>query len=113
LLATLAAGLGAGCVSTDAQKFNAQVRSWVPIGTPLAEAERIMTHHGFECQLLTKNHPFNSYGVDYLDCAREQIRLHDWSVKLFIRDGKVSGYGRLSVDDEVIQPEPGNGAGRG
>jgi hypothetical protein len=102
LLVLLIGGLGAGCVSTDRQKFGAQVREWVPLDTPVAEAERIMTHHGFECQRLSKDHPFNQYGVDYLDCDREQIRMHDWNVKLFLEDGKVSKYGPMSIDGESL-----------
>src|SRR5262249_53916338 len=79
-----------GCTSPTPQKFTQQIKDWVPLGTPVAEAKHTMEHHGFECQLLTKDHPFNKYGVDYLDCDEEQVRLHDWHVKLFIKDGKVS-----------------------
>jgi hypothetical protein len=102
LLVALVGCLGGGCVSTDPQKFVAQVRKWVPLDTPVADAERIMTHHGFECQRVTRDHPFNRFGVDYLDCDREQIRLHDWNVKLFLEDGKVSRYGPMSIDDQSL-----------
>ena len=101
-LAVLLAAWGvAGCMSTSPEKFTRQVKEWVPIGTPEAEAKRIMEHHGFECQLLTKDHPFNKYGMDYLDCDEEQVRLHDWHVKLFIEDGKVSKYGPMGIDDRT------------
>ena len=61
-----------------------------------------MTRHGFECRRLTKDHPFNQYGEDYLDCDREQIRMHDWNVKLFLEDGKVSRYGPMSIDGQAL-----------
>jgi hypothetical protein len=102
LLVTLAGCLGSGCVSTNPQKFTAQVQAWVPLGTPAAEAEHIMTRHGFECRRVTKDHPFNRYGEDYLDCDREQIRMHDWNVTLFLEDGKVSRYGPLTIDGRAL-----------
>ena len=92
---------GAGCTSTNPEKFTRQVKEWVPLGTPVAEAQHIMERHGFECQLLTKDHPFNKYGVDYLDCDEEQVRLHDWHVKFFVEDGKISKYGPMGVDDRT------------
>ena len=93
--------LCAGCVSSDPQKFSSEVRKWVPIGTPLAKAQSTMEHHDFDCELLTKDHPFNQYGIDYLDCDRVRIGFHDWKVKLFIRDGKVSSYGYIGVDHDT------------
>jgi hypothetical protein len=98
LLVTLVGCLGSGCASTNPQKFTAQVQAWVPLGTPAAEAEQIMTRHGFECQRVTKDHAFNQYGEDYLDCDREQFWMHDWNVKLFLEDDKVSRYGPMSID---------------
>lgn len=38
-----------------------QVRRWVPKGTPLADARRIMEHHGFSCSVVTN-------GPSRLDC---------------------------------------------
>jgi len=102
LAVLLAGGLCAGCVSASLEKFNRQVQEWVPLGTSVADAERIMGQHGFECSLLTRDHPFNAYGVDYLDCDKEQVRLHDWNVKLFLKDGKVSRYGPMSVDEHSL-----------
>jgi hypothetical protein len=98
---TLIAWCCVGCMSTNPEKFTRQVKEWVPIGTPAAEAQRTMEHHGFECQLLTKDHPFNKYGMDYLDCDQEQVRLHDWHVQFFVEDGKVSKYGPMGVDDKT------------
>ena len=100
LLCLTLAGLLAGCVSAKPDKFSEQVRAWVPIGTPTAEAQRIMEDHGFECRLISKDHPFNAYGIAYLQCDREQVRLHDWETKLFIEDGKVIRYGAATVDPD-------------
>jgi hypothetical protein len=103
LLVALAGGLGAGCVATNPEKFSRQVQQWVPLGTPVARAEHIMARHGFECRRLSQSHSFNPYGVDCLDCDREQVNLHDWSVTLFLEAGKVSKYGPISVDDRVFK----------
>jgi hypothetical protein len=97
--------LAGGCVSSNPQHFTAQVRKWVPLGTPATEAERVMTHHGFDCQLLTKDHPFNQSGADYLSCDKEHVRLHDWSVKFILEDGKVSKYGPMSVDGRSAESD--------
>ncbi len=89
----------AGCVSTKPEKFAAQVRHWVPIGTSATEAERIMTNKGFECHTWSKHSPFNRFGVEYMGCEREQVMMHDWSVRLFLDDGQVIGYGPVIVDE--------------
>jgi len=111
LSGALIGGFCVGCVSTNPQKFSQQVQHWVPLGTPLAKAERIMSSHDFDCRLLTKDHPFNEYGVDCLDCDREQIDMHDWNVKFFLEDGKVSKYGPMSVDENAFERDsPGRQA---
>ncbi|HLP75317.1 MAG TPA: hypothetical protein VK327_00225 [Candidatus Paceibacterota bacterium] len=91
--------LAAGCVSTKPEKFAMQVHQWVPIGTSAKEAERIMTRKGFECHTWSKNSPFNRFGIEYMGCEREQVMMHDWSVRLFLDDGQVIGYGPVMVDD--------------
>ncbi len=94
---SIGALLLAGCLSSDPVKFESLVRTWVPLATPLAEATRIMEHHGFECHFITTSNLFNTTGFDYLDCDREQVRFHDWSARFIIQDGKVSSYGRLNT----------------
>jgi len=84
-----------GCLSTDPVTFENQVRAWIPLGTPAADALRIMEHHGFECHHITTNNPFNSTGFDYIDCERKQVRFHDWYARLILKDGKVSAYGPI------------------
>lgn len=91
-------GLGAGCTSTEPGKFEEQVHHWVPIGTPEKEARRVMTRRGFDCDLVKQDSPFNRYGSDYLDCSRTQVWFHDWTVRIFLKDGKVSGYGPVRVE---------------
>ena|SRR6186713_545461 len=87
-----------GCLSADPAKFETQVRKWVPIGTSVADAQRIMEHHGFECRLITTNNLFNSGGFDYLDCDQEQVRFHDWSARFILQDGRVSEYDRIKTN---------------
>lgn len=94
--------LGAGCVSTNPQKFPEQVRQWVPLGTSAKQAECIMTQKGFTCYTWTRNSTFNPYHMDYLGCEREQVMLHDWSVKFFLEDGKVVRYGPITIDDTTV-----------
>lgn len=98
LLLALAGGLCGGCVSFEPAKFENQVQHWVPPGTPEKEAEHIMTHHGFECSLIKQDNRFNQHGFDYLDCTRTQVWFHDWNVQIYMKDGKVSGYGPARVE---------------
>ena len=97
LLPTVAA-LMTGCLSSDPAKFESKVRGWIPPGTSAADAMRIMKHHGFECHLITTNNPFNSIGLDYLDCEKERVRFHDWYARFILRDGKVSDYGPIKTN---------------
>lgn len=93
-----AVGLCGGCVSFNPDTFENQVHRWVPPGTPEKEARRIMTHQGFDCDLVKQDSRFNQYGCDYLDCTRSQVWFHDWNVRLLLKDGKVSGYGPIHVE---------------
>ncbi len=95
LLVSTVTSLVTGCVSSDPAKFESKVRKWVPLGTPVVDAARIMEHHGFDCHFITTNNPFNASGVEYLDCEREQVRFHDWSARFVVRDGKVAAYGSM------------------
>ena len=87
-----------GCLSANPVKFENKVRAWIPLGTPAADALRIMERHGFECRLITKNNPFNSVGFDYLDCEKEQVRFHDWYARFILLEGKVSAYGPIKTN---------------
>lgn len=87
-----------GCLTSVPAKFEGKVRAWVPLGTPTADALRIMEGHGFECHVITANNPFNAIGSDYLDCEKEQVRFHNWYARLILQDGKVSAYGPIKTD---------------
>jgi len=95
-----------GCASSDPVRFESKVREWVPLGTPVPDAERIMERHGFECHRITANNPFNSSGIEYLDCDKEQVRFHDWSARFVVQDGRVSAYGPITASkrDGVTPP---------
>jgi hypothetical protein len=97
-LIPVAVAILTGCVSSDPGKFESKVRDWIPLGTPAADALRIMKRHGFECQLITTNNPFNSIGFDYLDCEKERVRFHDWYARFILQDGKVSAYGQIKTN---------------
>jgi hypothetical protein len=97
-MAAIAAGLGSGCVSFKADKFESQMREWAPPGTTEAKAEKIMTHHGFECALVKRDSRFNQLGQDYLECSRTGVWFHDWNARIVFKDGKVSGYQDIRVE---------------
>ena len=98
LLISLGVAMLTGCLSSDAVKFESKVRDWIPLGTPATKALRIMKRHGFECHLISTNNPFNAIGLDYLECEKEQVRLHNWYARLVLKDGKVSAYGPIKTD---------------
>ena len=98
LLISIGVAVLTGCLSSDPIKFGSKVRAWIPLGTPAADALRIMNRHGFECHLVTTNNPFNSIGFDYLDCEKEQVRFYDWNARFILQDGKVSAYGPIKTN---------------
>ena len=98
MLVVMTAALCVGCVSFKQTKFEEQVHQWAPIGTPEADARKIMEHERFECTLVKKDNPFNQIGMDYLDCIRTQVWFHDWTARIIFKDGKVSGYGYIHVE---------------
>ena len=98
LCITVAACLLAGCTSFDEDKFDLQVRKWVPLGTPLALARHTMEHHGFDCEVVRKDNPFNQDGYDSLECDKTEVWFHTWSAKFILHDDKVTGYGPTTVE---------------
>jgi hypothetical protein len=98
LMLSLTACLLAGCTSFDQDKFDTQVKHWVPLGMPLADARRIMERHGFDCEVVRKDNPFNRDGYDSLQCDKTEVWFHTWSAKIILTDDKVSGYGPTSVE---------------
>ena len=98
LVMALAGCLCAGCVSMDPEKFSQEIKQWVPLGTPSAEAKRIMEHHGFECDIVKQDNMFNPFGSDCLECYRNQVWFHDWSARFILTNDKVSGYESSDVE---------------
>src|SRR5689334_17695000 len=97
-LFALVAGLTAGCrVSTDQEKFEAEVKQWVPLGTKASQAQKTMEKKGFECNITRHDSIFNTNDVDWLDCIREQVWFHDWETRILLKDDKVVGYGQALV----------------
>src|SRR5271170_102485 len=95
LLAVLTAVLAcSGCISRNTEKFQEQVRKWVPVGTKTAKAQHIMERKGFDCNVLMHDNVFNTNEVDYLNCTREQVWFHDWEAQIILKDGIVIDYGR-------------------
>jgi hypothetical protein len=88
---------GGGCISKNPEKFQAQVKKWVPVGMKTAKAQKKMEHKGFECNVIMHGSVFNTNDVDWLECTREQVWFHDWQARIILKDGKVIGYGPAEV----------------
>jgi hypothetical protein len=95
---SLAACLLAGCTSFNPDKFDQEVRKWVPLGTSLNDAKHTMELHGFDCEVVRKDNPFNHDGYDSLECDKTAVFFHTWTAKIILTDDKVSGYGPTSVE---------------
>jgi hypothetical protein len=81
-------------LSDQPAKAAAQIQTWVPIGTPLADARKIMEQHHFICSTKTNSVFGDLKGIDYLycDCSASagwpvQQR---WQVALVLTNSKVS-----------------------
>lgn len=48
-------------LSGEQAEATSQVQRWVPVGTPVADAIRIMERHGFTCMVV-------DHGTTYLEC---------------------------------------------
>ena len=100
LLLFLSATLFAGCASIDQDKFAEQVKGWVPLGTSVTQAKKIMEAKGFDCSIVKKDNPFNNTGSDFLECEKEAQFLHSWDVQFFVTNDKISGYGPVTVESQ-------------
>ena len=94
----LAVCLLAGCASPNQDKFNVQVRKWVPLGMPVEDAKKVMEGKGFECAIEKVDNPFNPSGIERLECDKIAIWLHSWHATFYLEDDKVVKYGPISVD---------------
>ena len=91
-----------GCAHSDnlsdqPAQAASQIQSWVPLGTSLAEAQRIMEQHQFKCSTMTNSSFGNLTSADFLYCDRRdadsQITptvIRRWQIALVLSDGKVS-----------------------
>ena len=81
----------------------AQVENWVPIGTPMADAQRTMEQHGFKCEVRKNGEWGAMKGVDFIHCDFSEqpgegtVVLTRWQVALFLENSKVKS------EDVVIQ----------
>ncbi len=106
---------GCGRPASRAQEMGEQIRQWVPDGTPLVSARRIMERHQFACSVASfsnagqmSNSPdavlwktivtrhgqqFAVTNISYLQCQRPWCHVTFWII-----NGEVSGhsaFGRL------------------
>ena len=90
-------------LSAQPAEATAEVQRWVPIGTQVSQARRIMQQHGFSCSLVTNGAFADLRGVDYLYCDRREsgITQHRWQAALVLVRGKVSA---VHVTTGVVGP---------
>src|SRR5947208_15385573 len=95
----------ASCMTADPQKVEKQYKAWVPVGTPAADAERIMQKHGFKCHRgeFPSGRP---WAGPLLRCRRENHFLNRiWDVDFYLKDERVVGFeDRLYTDFFGLAP---------
>ena len=84
-------------LSDQPTQAEAQIQSWVPVGTLQTDAQRIMGQHRFACSVMTNSSFVGLTNTDFLYC---DYRIADgrifpivttrWQVALVLADGKVS-----------------------
>ncbi|HUA39215.1 MAG TPA: hypothetical protein VMA35_12560 [Candidatus Sulfopaludibacter sp.] len=86
----------------------AQIQHWVPVGTPLAQAQRIMERHHFACSAKTNSSFGDWKAAGFLYCERRDtdrqvtpMVTRHWQVALILADGKVSA---VRVTMELMGP---------
>lgn len=95
-------------LSGEPAQAASQIQSWVPVGTPLADARRIMEQHQFTCSVTTNGSFGDSKAADLLYCDRSvadsqvtPIVSRRWQVALVLSDGKISA---VRVSTGLIGP---------
>ena len=93
LLAALPSCSRAERLSAEPDEATAQVKRWIPVGTSVAHARRIMEQHGFACSLVTNSAFADLRETDYVYCDRREgsMTQRRWQAALVLVDGKVSG----------------------
>jgi hypothetical protein len=79
-------------LSTRPDQATAQVQGWIPAGTPITQARRIMEQHGFTCSLVTNRGFADLHAADYIYCDRRESSITQWrwQAALVFSEGKVS-----------------------
>ena len=85
-----------------------QIKSWIPSGISLADAQRIMEQHRFTCSMMTNSNFGNLKATEFLYCDRYDsdsritpIVVRRWQVALVLAEGNVSG---IRVNTGLIGP---------
>jgi hypothetical protein len=72
----------------------AQIQSWVPIGTSLVEARRIMGQHQFTCAVMKNSRFADLKDIDFLYCDRHSpggtLLVRRWQVALILSNDQIS-----------------------
>src|SRR2546423_15551437 len=93
LVATLAvmATLCAGCMTSNPETLHKNVLGWVPGGTPVEDARRVMEGHGFRCEL-THFEAERPWAGPILRCRRiNHVFNRTWVVNLSLENNRMAG----------------------
>ena len=93
--------VAAGCTGTrsvtrgieEPPRMVEAVIGQIPVGTPVADAQRFMEREGFGCSRSTNAEFLDHKGLDYIYCDRSEgggIVQRRWQVAVVHRDGKVT-----------------------
>ena|SRR5258708_2202606 len=92
--------LCAGCMTSDPDRLHKKAAVWVPIGTPVEGAKRIMEGHGFRCEQ-SRFQAARPWAGPILRCIRvNHVLNRTWIVNLFLENERVAG------SDEFISTNP-------
>lgn len=92
----------AGCarhekLSDQPAKAAAQIQVWVPLGTSVGDAQRVMEQHDFSCSVMTNSSFGDLTNATFLYCDSREANsrliptvYQIWKVALVLSDGKVS-----------------------
>lgn len=79
---------------TEVQPMETAVREHVPVGTPLADAIRMMEQEGFQCSVTRDGSFAEREQIDYIDCVRrDQLGrwvTQSWRVALVLEGNQVA-----------------------
>src|SRR6266576_587146 len=94
LATVLATGalLNSGCMTGNPDRLHKKVMTWAPVGTPTADATRIMERNGFQCSPPHYSQSSRPGDLPLVECRRTNHVINRiWVVRLSLDKGRVVG----------------------